>query len=129
MPRSFRESGRRRVPAATAILGRMLYLASRSPRRRELLAQLGITPALLDVDVPEIRQPGEAPADYVTRVARDKARAGLALLSAVPEALVLGADTEVVLEGRVYGKPADAADAASMLRSLSGRTHEVITVV
>ena len=107
----------------------MLYLASRSPRRRELLAQLGITPALLDVDVPEVRQPGETPADYVTRVARDKARAGLALLPAMPDGLVLGADTEVVLDERVYGKPADAADAASMLRSLAGRTHEVITVV
>jgi septum formation protein len=107
----------------------MLYLASRSPRRRELLAQLGIVPALLDVDVPEVRQAGEAPQDYVTRVARDKARAGLALLGASPGALVLGADTEVVLGDRVYGKPVDAADAAAMLRSLAGRTHDVITVV
>jgi len=107
----------------------MLHLASRSPRRRELLAQLGITPVVLDVDVPEIRQAGEASVDYVTRVARDKARAGLALLSVAPDSLVLGADTEVVLGDRVYGKPADAADAAAMLRSLAGRTHEVITVV
>jgi septum formation protein len=107
----------------------MVYLASRSPRRRELLGLLGITPGLLDVDVPEIRQPGEPPLDYVNRVAREKAGAGLLDVMAVPGALVLGADTEVVLGDVVYGKPADAADAARMLRSLAGRTHEVITAV
>jgi septum formation protein len=107
----------------------MLYLASRSPRRRELLGLLGITPGLLDVDVPEVRQTGEPPADYVNRVAREKAGAGLLEVLGAPDALVLGADTEVVLGDTVYGKPANADDAARMLRSLAGRTHEVITVV
>jgi septum formation protein len=107
----------------------MLYLASRSPRRRELLGMLGITPGLLDVDVPELRQPGEPPADYVNRVAREKAGAGLLEVLGAPGALVLGADTEVVLGDVVYGKPADAGDASRMLRSLAGRSHEVITVV
>jgi septum formation protein len=107
----------------------MLYLASKSPRRRELLRQLGIEPGLLDVDVPEIRQPAESPLDYVNRVAREKAGAGLLQVMTLPGALVLGADTEVVLGDVVYGKPADRADAARMLGELSGRTHEVITAV
>jgi septum formation protein len=107
----------------------MLYLASKSPRRLELLRQLGIEPGLLDIDVAEVRQPGEAPADYVSRVAREKAGAGLLQVLAAPGALVLGADTEVVLGDTVYGKPTDAADAARMLRELSGRSHEVITAV
>jgi septum formation protein len=107
----------------------MLYLASQSPRRRELLDQLGIDHGLLDVDVPERREPGEPPADYVSRVAREKAGAGLLKVMAAPRAVVLGADTEVVLDDTVYGKPADAADAARMLRELSGRTHEVVSAV
>jgi septum formation protein len=106
----------------------MLYLASQSPRRRELLAQLGRPFATLDLDVPEQRQPGEAPDDYVRRVAREKAGAGLLEVVAVPGARVLGADTEVVLGDEVFGKPGDAADAAAMLRRLSGRTHRVVTV-
>lgn len=107
----------------------MLYLASKSPRRLELLRQLGIEPGLLDIDVPEVRQPDEPPIDYVSRVAREKAGAGLLQVMSSPGALVLGADTEVVLGETVYGKPSDAADAARMLRELSGRSHEVITVV
>jgi septum formation protein len=107
----------------------MLHLASKSPRRRELLRQLGIEPGLLDVDVPEVREPGEAPLDYVNRVAREKAGAGLLQVMTLPGALVLGADTEVVLGDVVYGKPADREDAARMLGELSGRTHEVITAV
>ena len=107
----------------------MLHLASKSPRRRDLLRQLGHEPGLLDVDVPEIRQPGESPLDYVNRVAREKAGAGLLQVMTLPGALVLGADTEVVLDDRVYGKPADRAYAARMLGELSGRTHEVITAV
>jgi septum formation protein len=107
----------------------MLYLASKSPRRRELLAQLGVEHGVLDVDVPENREPGEPPADYVRRVAREKAGAGLLKVIAAPGALVLGADTEVVLGDAVYGKPADAADAARMLRELSGRRHRVLTSV
>jgi septum formation protein len=107
----------------------MVYLASQSPRRRELLTQLGVEHGVLEVDVPEQRQPGEPALDYVNRVAREKAGAGLLEVMAVAGALVLGADTEVVLDDVVYGKPADAADAARMLGELSGRSHRVITAV
>jgi septum formation protein len=107
----------------------MLYLASQSPRRRELLSQLGLDYGLLDVVVPEHRQPGEPALDYVSRVAREKAGAGLLKVMAAPHAVVLGADTEVVLGDVVYGKPSDAADAARMLAELSGRSHRVITAV
>src|SRR5690242_16664072 len=107
----------------------MLYLASRSPRRRELLQQLGFAHAVLDVDVPEERASGETPETYVSRVALDKAQAGLAALAEPGDALVLGSDTEVVLDGEVFGKPADAQQAATMLRRLSGRTHAVISAV
>jgi septum formation protein len=108
----------------------MLYLASRSPRRSELLARLGRPFQTLDLDVAEVRAAGETPRDYVQRVAADKARAGLAhVLAADPEAVVVGSDTEVVLGERVFGKPADAEDAAAMLAALSGRTHQVMTAV
>lgn len=107
----------------------MLYLASQSPRRRELLQQLGFAPAVLHVDVPEVRGAGESPQDYVSRVARDKAQAGLASLQRAAGAVVLGSDTEVVLDDEVFGKPADAAQATAMLRRLSGRTHGVISAV
>lgn len=107
----------------------MLYLASQSPRRRELLARLGQPFATLDLDVPEVRQTGEPPEDYVRRVAREKAGAGLLQVIAIADARVLGADTEVVLDGDVFGKPADAAEAAAMLARLSGRTHRVVSAV
>jgi septum formation protein len=107
----------------------MLHLASKSPRRRELLARLGVDFGLLDVDVPELRAPGESPEGYVARVAREKAGAGLLRVVAVPGAVVLGSDTEVVLDDEVFGKPADAAQAEAMLRRLSGRTHRVLTAV
>ncbi|WP_421569884.1 Maf-like protein [Stenotrophomonas sp. PD6] len=107
----------------------MLYLASRSPRRTELLARLDRPFQALDLDVPEVRAAGEAALDYVQRVAADKARAGLARVADDPHAVVLGSDTEVLLDGEVFGKPLDAADAAAMLRRLSGRTHQVATAV
>lgn len=107
----------------------MLYLASRSPRRDELLARLDIPFRALDLEVPECRGADESPLAYVRRVALDKARAGLAQVVGDPQPVVLGSDTEVVLGDRVYGKPVDAADAAAMLRSLAGRTHRVITAV
>lgn len=108
----------------------MLYLASRSPRRVELLARLGRPFLPLALDVPEQRGDTESPSDYVLRVAADKARAGLALVVGKDAgARVLGSDTEVVLDGRVFGKPADAADACAMLATLSGRTHQVMTAV
>lgn len=107
----------------------MLYLASQSPRRRELLGQIGEDHRTLDVDVEEIRRSGESPDDYVSRVALDKARAGFSLVAAEAGARVLGADTEVVLDDDVFGKPRDAADAASMLRRLSGNEHRVVSTV
>ncbi len=107
----------------------MLHLASQSPRRRDLLARLGLVFGMLDLDIPEQRQPDEPPEDYVRRVAREKAGAGLLRVMSNPDALVLGADTEVVLGDRVFGKPADAIDATNMLGALAGRTHEVISVV
>lgn len=106
-----------------------LFLASQSPRRVELLRQLGLAFDSIAVDVPEQRQPGEPPEDYVSRVAREKAGAGLLQVAAVDRALVLGADTEVVLGDEVFGKPADAEAAALMLRRLSGRVHRVVSVV
>lgn len=107
----------------------MLHLASRSPRRSELLARLGFAFGVLELDVPEHREPGEPPEDYVRRVAREKAGAGLLQVVANPDAIVLGADTEVILGDEVFGKPRDADDAAAMLRRLSGRTHQVISAV
>jgi len=108
----------------------MLWLASRSPRRSELLQRLAIPFQVVDLEVPELRGAGESAHEYVRRVAVEKARAGLAaVLERDPRARVLGADTEVILGDRVYGKPADAADAAAMLRSLAGREHDVLTVV
>jgi len=112
----------------------MLYLASKSPRRHELLGRLlsGQPDAefgVLDIDIPEHPQPGEPAEDYVRRVAREKAGAGLLRVVGNPTAVVLGSDTEVVLDGEVFGKPADDADAAAMLRKLSGRTHQVISAV
>lgn len=111
-------------------VGSRLYLASRSPRRRELLARLGCLFEVLDPDVPERRAPGESPADYVQRVAAAKAEAGWNSLGAsAAGAWVLGADTEVVLDDVVFGKPADAEQALAMLRRLSGREHTVLSAL
>jgi septum formation protein len=112
----------------------MLILASASPRRRELLAQAGYTVHVLPAHIPEHRHAGETPAEFATRLAREKAEAVFRDkerdLGDDPDPLiVLGADTIVVLGDEVLGKPADAADATRMLRLLSGRTHEVITGV
>jgi septum formation protein len=110
-----------------------LYLASASPRRAALLTQLGLAFTVLNADVPEVLGVHESPEQYSQRVALAKARAGFTQLKATAElqssAVVLGADTEVVLDGRVFGKPVDAADAAAMLRSLSGRAHQVLSSV
>ncbi|GAB3386420.1 Maf family protein [Lysobacter fragariae] len=107
----------------------MLYLASKSPRRRELLGRLGLPFGIIDLDLPEERVPGEPAEDYVRRVAREKAGAGLLQVMGNPTAIVVGSDTEVVLDDEVFGKPRDAEDAAAMLRRLSGRTHQVISAV
>jgi septum formation protein len=104
----------------------MLVLASASPRRQELLRNAGITFEVQPANIPEDPLPGEAAKDYVERLAREKA---LAIASQRPQDVVLGADTVVVVDGQLLGKPSDAADAARMLRMLSGRKHEVITGV
>ncbi|NLG59849.1 MAG: septum formation inhibitor Maf [Gammaproteobacteria bacterium] len=107
----------------------MLHLASRSPRRRELLARLGVQFNVLDVDIPEVRGPLESPPAYVGRVAAEKAAAGAELVRDRDGAVVIGADTEVVLDGTVFGKPQDAAQARDMLGRLSGRVHQVLSAV
>jgi septum formation protein len=118
---------------------RGIYLASRSPRRRELLSQIGVRYHLLlfrnrpdtPPDVDESVLPNEAPDAYVERVARAKAEAGWRLLRLrnLPFAPVLSADTTVTLDGRILGKPADRKEAAEMLAALSGQRHEVLTAV
>ncbi len=105
-----------------------LVLASASPRRRELLAQAGYAFRIEAADIPEDPLPGEDPIAYVTRLARGKAEA-VRSRPANASAVVLGADTTVVIEGQILGKPESTADAARMLRLLSGRTHQVITGV
>ncbi len=109
-----------------------LYLASGSPRRRELLTQIGIPFTVVSASIDETPLPNEQAGAYVERLARGKAAAGLALLAASGAAeplAVLGADTAVVLDGRILGKPVDRDDALAMLAALSGREHEVLTAV
>lgn len=104
----------------------MLILASRSPRRSELLTAAGISFEVLAADIDETPLPNEDPAAYVERLAIEKARAVFAMR---PAALVLGADTTVTIDGEILGKPVDEADALRMLRLLSGRVHDVHTGV
>ncbi len=105
-----------------------LYLASGSPRRRELLAQIGVPFTRLSVDVPEVRAADEAPEAYVQRLAADKARAGFAAMPG-DAGVVLGADTLGVLDGQVLEKPRDQAHAAELLRAMSGREHRILSAV
>jgi septum formation protein len=118
----------------------MIYLASRSPRRRELLAQMGVhfEPLLFrkgtraDADTDEAVLPGEPPDDYVRRITRMKAAAAwrrVAMHRGLHLKPVLAADTTVALGWEIFGKPADAADATRMLRALSGTQHRVLTAV
>jgi septum formation protein len=106
-----------------------LILASASPRRRELLAQAGFAFEVIPTDVPEFRKPGEDPIRFVTRLAREKAEAAARTHPVTPDTLILGADTIVLVDEQVLGKPQDAAEAARMLHLLSGQTHQVITGV
>jgi len=105
----------------------LLYLASGSPRRRELLTVLELPFERLTTEVAEERQSGETPEVYVQRLALDKAKAGVAV--APRDLPVLGADTIVVLDGRVLEKPVDILQAAEMLAALSGRQHQVMTAI
>ena len=102
-----------------------LILASQSPRRAELLTAAGFQFSVRVAAVDETLLPHESPADYVLRLAQEKARA----VACGPDEVVLGADTTVVAGGEILGKPENAADAARMLNALSGRRHEVITGV
>lgn len=116
-----------------------LYLASQSPRRRELLKQIGIYYEVLllrntpsrQVDVDEVALLGEAPQEYVERVCREKSEQAWAMMQYrnLPRAPILTADTTVTLDGLILGKPENAAHAKEMLRLLSGRTHQVLTAI
>jgi len=117
----------------------LLYLASHSPRRRELLRQINVrfetlllrSDRMRGSDVEEIVRVGEAPTDYVTRITLEKARMGAARARerGMAPGVVLAADTEVVIDGEALGKPRDAAAATQMLTRLSGRSHEVLSAV
>ena len=109
-----------------------LYLASGSPRRRELLTQIGVPFSTVSAAIDETPLVNEAATAYVERLAREKARAGYKHVTASPpgdDFCVLGADTAVVLDGQILGKPVDEADALAMLMALSGREHEVLTAI
>ncbi len=114
-----------------------IYLASQSPRRRQLLEQIGVRYEMLlpdaneDAEALEATRPGELPSDYVARVTRAKLRAARERLArrALPTAPILCADTTVALGSRIFGKPVNAADAVHMLTQLSGRSHRVISAV
>lgn len=103
-----------------------LILASASPRRRELLTQIGVACRCCPVDIDETPQPDEPARAYVERLALEKARV---CLRQNPEAVVLGSDTSVVVDGQILGKPVDEEDAVRMLKLLSGREHQVMTAV
>ena len=125
------------MPTTPTTVSEFVYLASQSPRRRQLLEQLGVKYELLlagadeDAEALEAVKPGEAPAAYVRRVTGLKLDAALERMKrrGLPPAPVLCSDTTVALGRAIYGKPADEADAARMLRELSGATHRVLTAV
>ena len=103
-----------------------LILASQSPRRAELLRQIGLSFRTEPADIDETPRPGEAPHDYVRRMAEAKA---LAVKARFPDAVVLGSDTSVILDGEILGKPRDRAHGIAMLLALAGRSHQVLTAV
>jgi septum formation protein len=106
-----------------------IVLASASERRSRLLDQIGVDHTCIAADVDESQLPGETPVAYVQRLAREKAEAVVDRLESRPGQPVLAADTTVVLDGRIYGKPADEAHCIAMLAALAGRTHEVLTAI
>ncbi|MDX2219069.1 MAG: Maf family protein [Burkholderiales bacterium] len=118
---------------------KIIYLASKSPRRKELLRQIGVPFELLPLrefpldrrDVDESPLPNENPVDYVQRIARIKAEAACRIMQSrrLPQRLVLAADTTVTLDGEIFAKPVDAADAVRMLQRFSGKVHQVLTAV
>lgn len=106
-----------------------IVLASASARRSSLLTQIGVRHQLMPANLDECQLAGERPADYVLRLARDKAQAILQVLGGRSGRPVLAADTTVVLDGKVFGKPSDERDCVDMLMALAGRSHEVMTAV
>ncbi len=106
-----------------------IVLASRSPRRSQLLDQIGVAHEVLVVDLDEAPAPGETPRNYVARLARDKAVRARATYGLQPGRIVLAADTAVALGDEMFAKPSDEADCVRMLGELSGRTHEVMTAI
>ncbi|MCK3838231.1 MULTISPECIES: Maf family protein [Pseudomonas] len=106
-----------------------LYLASGSPRRRELLTQIGVPFTVVSAAIDETPLTHEPAVAYVERLARGKAAAGFVALGQTSGACVLGADTAVIIDGQILGKPVDQADALAMLMALSGREHEVLTAI
>ena len=104
----------------------VICLASNSPRRRELLSQIGVPHIVAGADIDEAVLSGETPRAYVTRLAREKA---LAIRRTGQQLPVLAADTSVVVDGTIFGKPRDRADAIYMLGALAGRAHEVLTAI
>jgi len=108
---------------------KQLYLASGSPRRRELLSQIGVPFSAISADIDETPLIHESPSAYVERLARGKAAAGRDCVVSDAPFCVLGADTAVVLDGNILGKPVDEADACAMLMMLSGNEHQVLTAI
>lgn len=108
-----------------------IYLASRSPRRRELLDQMGVAHEVLTADIDESTLPSETPSDYVLRIATAKAHTGwqAMLTLGLPHLPVLAADTCVTLDGEIFGKPGNPQTASTMLQRLSGRSHQVLTAI
>ena len=106
-----------------------LYLASSSPRRRELLTQIGVPFTVVSAAIDETPLTNESAVAYVERLARSKSAAGFAALEDTAGACVLGADTAVIVNGKILGKPVDQADALAMLMALAGREHEVLTAI
>ncbi len=111
------------------MMNKRIILASQSPRRLQLLAQLGVDCIVQPADVDESVFPGELPVEYVLRLAVDKVQAVLGLQAGVLMVPILAADTTVALQGRIFGKPMDEHEAAEMLRVFSGCTHEVHTAI
>ena len=108
----------------------MIYLASQSPRRAELLRQIGVQYKILVADVDESQRSGESATDYVCRIASDKARVVAAQVASQPiPAVVLAADTTIALDDRIIGKPRDRVDCCDILQQLSGREHTVLSAV
>lgn len=124
-PRATRDSGVRAGRCAPGAAPRVI-LASSSPRRRDLLSMIGIPHEVMPADIDERARPGEPPRALAQRLACEKAQT---LAARAADAVVIAADTIVVVDGEVLGKPADATDAARMLRQLSARTHTVLTGV